>query len=82
VKFAIVGERDGAPKTCGSCRYWSEMIAKLEGLGPMQALCLGDGPLNNRYTTERQTCPGWKSGHFGAVDTPGLDGTEYDEVFE
>ncbi len=73
----ILGGRNGAPKTCGSCRFWSEMIAKCSGSGPVQALCLADGPLGNQYTTERRTCPKWASGELGAIDSPGFDGTEY-----
>lgn len=33
-------------------------------------------PLNGRYTSGRQTCLVWMSGHFGAVDDPPNYGEE------
>ena len=76
------GERDGRPRTCGSCRFWSEMLAKSEGGGPVQAMCLAsganEGPLRGQYTTERQTCESWASGHLGSVDSPGEEPPDYD----
>lgn len=67
----------GATKNCAGCRFWSEMIAKSENGGPVQALCLADGgPLHGKYTVSRQTCTAWKSGHYGAVDDPPNYGEE------
>ena len=67
----------GETQNCAGCRFWSEMIAKCEGGGTIQALCLADGgPLHGRYTIARQTCPAWKSGHYGAVDDPPNYGAE------
>ncbi len=60
----------GETRNCAGCRFWSEMIAKCDGDGPVQAMCLGDGVLKSRYTTARQTCKSWKAGHLGAVDEP------------
>ena len=61
---------NGETRNCAGCRYWSEMIAQSIGDGPVEAMCLGDGPLKGQYTTGKQTCPAWKSGHYGAVDDP------------
>lgn len=77
--FGLIGERDGAPRTCGSCRYWSEMLAKAVGGGPVQAMCLArEGELRGKYTTERGTCKAWASGHLGAVDTPDSEPPDYE----
>ena len=56
---------------CGTCRFWSEMVAQAIGNGPMEALCLSQtGTKAGRYTTARASCEAWKSGHYGAVDSP------------
>lgn len=60
----------GDTRNCAGCRYWSEMIAQSIGCGPVQALCLSDGTLKGKYTTGRQTCESWASGHHGAIDEP------------
>lgn len=60
----------GETKDCRGCRFWSEMIARAVGDGPVQALCLGDGKFAGKYVAGRQTCDAWKSGHLGAVDDP------------
>ncbi len=61
----------GETKTCKGCRYWSEMIAKVDKRHRVVALCLNSGSsMRNRYTTAAQSCPEWRSGHFGAVDEP------------
>ena len=40
-------------ENCGTCRYWSEMIACSSGGKPIEALCLSDtGPYANRMVTE------------------------------
>lgn len=62
----------GTTNDCMGCRFWSEMIAKAEGGGPVQALCLNlESPRHSQYTTGRSTCAAWKSGHLGAIDEPG-----------
>lgn len=67
----------GETRDCRGCRYWSEMVAQSIGCGPVQALCLAAaGPLSGKYTTGRQTCAAWKSGHLGAVDDPPNYGEE------
>lgn len=61
----------GQTRTCEGCRYWSEMVARSHGGGPVEALCLAnEGPRSGKYTTARTTCTSWASGHFGAVDDP------------
>lgn len=71
MNLQILGGRNGAPNTCGSCRFWSEMIAKSEGGGPVQAMCLAEsGPHSGHYTTGRDSCASWKHGELGAIDAP------------
>lgn len=79
MNLQVIGERSGAPRTCGSCRYWSEMLAKCDGGGPVQAMCLGKGSLAHQHTTERQSCEAWASGHLGAVDTPDEEPPDYED---
>ena len=57
-------------KKCVNCRYWSQMIAQSVGLGPIEALCLGEGVYRRKYTTGRMTCDGWKDDRFGKIDDP------------
>lgn len=66
----------GETRNCSGCRFWSEMIAQSIGGGPIEAYCLGDGALKGRMVRGSQTCDGWKSGHFGAVDAPPNYGEE------
>ncbi len=67
----------GETKDCNGCRFWSEMIAKAEGGGPVEALCLSDtGPNKGKYVSGRATCEAWASGHHGAVDDPPNYGEE------
>jgi hypothetical protein len=55
--------------TCDGCRFWSELVAKSEGGGPVQALCLSpDGPFKGQYKVGSSTCDSWKSGHLGTID--------------
>ena len=64
-----------ASRLCGSCRYWSEMMAQAIGPGPVQAMCLADdAPYRLRYTSARQGCLKWQHNHHGAVDCPPDDG--------
>lgn len=70
----------GETRDCRGCRFWSEMIAISNGRGPVQAMCLSEsGPNRAKYKTGVETCSSWASGHLGAVDEPGSDGTEYSE---
>ena len=72
----------GETKNCAGCRFWSEMVAECHGGGPVKAMCLADGgPLSSKYTSERQTCTAWKSGHHGAVDDPPNYGEEVRKLY-
>ncbi len=67
----------GSTRNCAGCRFWSEMLAKADGGGPVKAMCLADGgPLSGKYVSARQSCNSWKSGHHGAVDDPPNFGEE------
>ena len=64
-------------KSCGGCRYWSDMVAQAVGGGPVEALCLSDdGPRHGKYTTERMSCEKWAHNLYGAVDSPPNYGEE------
>lgn len=65
----------GETRDCKGCRFWSEMIAQSVGGGPVQAMCLASKPaqLSGQYTSARQKCDAWASGHYGAIDEPGED---------
>lgn len=69
-------------RTCGNCRYWSEMCAQSIGCGPIEALCLNSlSPKAQEYTREKFTCDQWASNHHGAVDERGaLARYEVEEV--
>ena len=65
-------------RNCGSCRYWSELVARKEGAGPLEALCLSQlGPLGGQYTREAQACGSWARNTAGAIDCPELDDEHY-----
>lgn len=73
----------GQKRNCGGCRFWSEMIAQSIGCGPIQALCLADGgPRRGKYTSGRDTCEAWKSGHHGAIDSPPHYGEEVRKLYD
>lgn len=62
----------GETQNCRGCRYWSEMVARCQGGGPVESLCLSrESPLHGKYTVGSTSCAAWKSGHFGAIDEPG-----------
>jgi hypothetical protein len=63
-------------RNCEGCRYWSELIAASapETGHEFKALCLNKvSPKYSAYTAPREICSEWKSGHLGAIDTPGRD---------
>jgi hypothetical protein len=62
-----------AVNQCLDCKYWSDMIAKCEGLGPVQAMCLNKESRNHlKYTVDRVTCDKWEYAEAGfRVDSPG-----------
>lgn len=62
----------GETRNCAGCRYWSEMIARSCGGGPVEAVCLhSSSPHKGKFTPPRTTCEAWASGHLGAIDEPG-----------
>jgi len=64
-------------KRCERCRYWSEMVAKSIGTGPIEALCLSHSGANaGEMVRANETCSAWASNHYGAVDAP----PDYGEV--
>lgn len=59
----------GGTQDCRGCRYWSELIAKADGGGPVQALCLSDSSAHRGdYMGARDFCGSWQPGDLGAVD--------------
>ena len=73
----------GETRNCAGCRFWSEMIAQSIGGGPVEAMCLSEtGQLSGRYTSGRQTCEAWRSGHLGAVDDPPNYGEEVRAAYD
>ena len=61
----------GETSNCKGCRFWSEMIAKSEGNG-IVAMCINSGSSEKgKYKFGSDKCESWKSGHYGAVDSPG-----------
>lgn len=62
---------DGRTMDCRGCRYWSEMFAKIEGRGPLKALCLNRNSKSAYlYTAGRDFCDEWAEGEYGAIDDP------------
>lgn len=71
----------GETKNCAGCRYWSETLAQSNRDGVIEAYCLDQqSPNRNKYTEGRQSCCDFAAGFIGAVDSPGFDGTEYQEL--
>ena len=59
-------------KKCGTCRYWSEMLAQSVGGGPIEAVCLSQaGSRAGKWVPEYCTCEAWAENTYGAVDIPG-----------
>ena len=68
----------GETNDCKGCRYWSEMIAKSDGGGPVQAMCLNSKSENSsKYTCGWNKCAAWESGEYGAIDELGCDLSVY-----
>lgn len=71
----------GETQNCKGCRNWSEMLARAEGGGPVQAICLSaESPNKGKWLTGSQTCGNWQSGELGAVDDP--SGNPYEMEIE
>lgn len=64
---------------CENCRYWSEMIARAIGHGPVEAMCLSSkSKYHSKYTSGRMGCEHALDGRdwLGAVDVPGAEQEE------
>lgn len=62
----------GTTRNCKGCKYWSEMIAKCEGGGQVEAMCLAEqSPNRSKYTIASTTCEAFAPGYDGAIDQPG-----------
>jgi hypothetical protein len=61
-----------AVNQCLDCKHWSELLAKCDGNGPVQAMCLNRASRNfNKYTVDRVSCDHWEQALHGLrVDTP------------
>lgn len=64
-------------QSCGSCRYWSEMIARAGAgttnpAGDVEALCLSaTSSESGKYKVAGDRCDAWASNELhGAVDAP------------
>jgi hypothetical protein len=71
-------------KTCGNCRFWSQMCAQSIGCGPVEAICLGGkaSKFAGKFMRETQTCDAWKSNHHGQVDDPPDYGEQVRALYE
>lgn len=64
----------GQTRNCKGCKFWSEMIARAHGGGPVEALCLATGgQYSGKYTVASTRCDKWESGENGAIDEPGYE---------
>lgn len=65
-------------RTCGGCRYWSEMIAQAIGGRDVEAMCLAPegSPCKGKYMVSSQTCTAFAKNTAGAVDDPPNYGEE------
>jgi len=49
----------------------------------VKAVCLAvGGPHQGKWMRDLDSCSSWADGYLGAIDTPGFDGTEYDDEQE
>jgi hypothetical protein len=64
-----------AVNQCLDCWFWSDMIAKCDGAGPVQAMCLNRESRNHlKYTVSQVSCDKWEDSLNGfRVDSPGED---------
>lgn len=71
------------PNNCGTCRFWSEMVAALIGTTHMECLCLcGQSPNFSEYITGEKSCGHWKHNRHGSVDAPPNYGEESRAAYE
>ena len=46
---------------CWNCRFWSELVARTIGGGPVEAICEhSHSPHAGEYTTESDGCDRWQ----------------------
>lgn len=65
-----VGDLRTKDRNCSGCRYWSEMIAMVQG-GEVVALCLSaDSVARQSYTGAEDHCGSYAKNSHGAVDEP------------
>jgi len=61
----------GETKDCKGCRYWSERLAQSQG-SSVTAVCISSGSVEKgKYKFGSDKCDSYKSGHYGAIDSPG-----------
>ena len=66
----------GKTRDCKGCRWWSEMLDKIDA-GQVKAMCINSKSCKSMdYTGGSETCDEWENGKFGAVDDPSIDPDE------
>lgn len=48
-------------RTCGNCRYWSDLMARAYGGKGLEAMCISPTGKSERWTKEKDTCSEWAS---------------------
>jgi hypothetical protein len=67
-RSAVCEDRMSKSKSCGNCRYWSEMVAGTNEEGSFGAVCLNDdGPWSGGFTAEEQSCAQWAHNTWGRI---------------
>lgn len=58
---------------CLDCWFWSDMIARCNGSGPVEAMCLNRESRNYmKYTVAHVSCDKWEDSMNGfRIDSPG-----------
>ncbi len=63
---------------CNDCRYWSELMARGDGMY-MTAMCLCPESVRyQEYTRVVEFCVHYASDHLGAIDNPHQDPLRYE----
>lgn len=66
----------GMTRDCKGCRFWSEMLARVDN-GTTKAACLAPAG-RGQFHPAGYTCTSWQSGELGAIDDP--SGNPYEEA--
>ena len=66
--------------TCKTCRFWSDRLARSCGGGPVEAVCLGNGPQKGKYVSNSPACEAWADDLYGPIDAVGNEGAYSDEM--